>query len=269
MAYVVLPAYDDSAGTDALERARDAANRALALDSGNVLALTALAYTDALEYRNESAHRLFARAIAADSAFATAHFWRALLLLQQERLEEALAEVHRARSLEPASLVINTAVVQVLYDMRKYDDAERAGRSLLQLDSTFQLGIIDLAKVLIERGQSDEAIAMMLPTMNVAGVSRIEKSGVVAYALAKAGRVSDARRYLDSSVVVTDPGVARRGMIAAALDAIGEREKAIAMLRQAVEDHDLWLAHYIPAAPYDGLRKDRRVRDLFSKVSAR
>ena len=165
--------------------------------------------------------------------------------------------------------MINTAVVQVLYDMRKYDDAERAGRSLLQLDSTFQLGIIDLAKVLIERGQSDEAIAMMLPTMNVAGVSRIEKSGVVAYALAKAGRVSDARRYLDSSVVVTDPGVARRGMIAAALDAIGEREKAIAMLRQAVEDHDLWLAHYIPAAPYDGLRKDRRVRDLFSKVSAR
>ena len=269
MAYVVLPAYDDSAGSDALERAREAANRALALDSANVLALTALGYTDALEYRNESAHRLFARAIAADSAFATAHFWRALLLLQQERLDEALAEVHRARALEPASLVINTAVVQVLYDMRKYDEAEKAGRSLLQLDSTFQLGIIDLAKVLIERGRSDEAIAMMLPTMKVPGVSHIEKSGVVAYAMAKAGRVSDARRYLDSTVVVADRGVARRGMVAAALDAIGERERAIAMLRLAVEDHDLWLAHYIPAAPYDGLRKEPRVGDLFAKVSAR
>ena len=269
MAYVVLPAYDDSAGSDALQRARDAANRALALDSGNVLALTALAYTDGLEYRNESAHRLFARAIDADSAFATAHFWRALLLLQQERLDEALAEVHKARALEPASLVINTAVVQVLYDMRKYDEAERAGRSLLQLDSTFQLGIIDLAKVLIEKGRSDEAIAMILPTMNVPGVSRIEKSGVVAYAIAKAGRSSDARRYLDSTSLARDTRVARRGMVAAALDAIGEREQAIAMLRAAVDDHDLWLAHYIPAAPYDGLRRDPRVRDLFAKVSAR
>ena len=79
----------------------------------------------------------------------------------------------------------------------------------------------------------------------------------------------DARRYLDSTVVVADRSVARRGMVAAALDAIGERERAIAMLRLAIEDHDLWLAHYIPAAPYDGLRKDPRVRDLFAKVSAR
>jgi hypothetical protein len=159
--------------------------------------------------------------------------------------------------------------MQVLYDMRKYGDAEKEGRALLQLDSTFQLGIIDLAKVMIEQGRSDEAIAMMLPTMNVPGVSRVEKSGVVAYAMAKAGRASDARRYLDSTVVFADPGIARRGMVAAALDAIGERDKAVAVLRQAVEGHDLWLAHYIPAAPYDGLRKDPRVRDLFAKVSSR
>jgi hypothetical protein len=105
--------------------------------------------------------------------------------------------------------------------------------------------------------------------MNVPGVSRIEKSGVMAYALARKGRLSDARRYLDSTVADADPRVARRGMVAAALDAIGKREKAIEMLRLAVADHDLWLAHYIPAAPYDGLRSDPRVRGLFAKVSAR
>src|SRR5437868_5641951 len=55
-------------------------------------------------------------------------------------------------------------------------------------------------------------------------------------------RVSDAKRYLDSTGVVTAPGVARRGMVAAALDAMGAREQAIAVLRHAVDDHDLWLA---------------------------
>jgi tetratricopeptide (TPR) repeat protein len=189
--------------------------------------------------------------------------------LQQERLEEALEAVHRARSLEPASLVISTAVVQVLYDMRRYDEAERAGRAVLQLDSTFQLGIIDLAKVLIERGRAEEAIRMMLPTMDVPGVSRVEKQGVVGYALARAGRVAEARRYLDSTAAASAPGVTRRGMVAAALDAVGERERAVAMLHEAVADSDLWLAHYLPAAPYDGLRTDPRVRRLFARVSAR
>jgi hypothetical protein len=58
-------------------------------------------------------------------------------------------------------------------------------------------------------------------------------------------------------------------MVAAALDAAGERERAIEVLRAAIDDHDLWLAHYFTAAPYDALRKDRRVRDLFARVSSR
>lgn len=75
MAYVVLPAYDDIGNEDMLQRAGEAANRALALDSQNVQALTASAYSETLQYRNVSAEKYFARAIAADSSFATAHFW--------------------------------------------------------------------------------------------------------------------------------------------------------------------------------------------------
>ncbi|MGI9044877.1 MAG: protein kinase domain-containing protein [Gemmatimonadaceae bacterium] len=270
MAYVVLPAYDDNADTgDALDRARDAANRALALDSGNVLALTALGYTDALQYRNASSERLFKRAIAADSTFATAHFWYALLLLQQERHGEALSRVQRARALEPASLVINTAVTQVLYDMRRYDEAVKSGQAVLRLDSTFQLGIIDYAKVLIEQGKADAAVSMMLPTLDVPAVSHREKVAVTAYALARAGRTAEARSLLERSESQAGGQSSQRGMVAAAFDAIGEREKAIEVLREAVNDHDLWLAHYLSAAPYDGLRKDPRVASLFSTISRR
>jgi tetratricopeptide (TPR) repeat protein len=197
MAYVVMPAYDDINSDEMLDRAREAGNRALAIDSGNVLALTALAYTDALQYRNASAEKLFGRAIEIDSSFATAHFWRALLFLQQQRNDEALADILKARSLEPASLVINTGVTQVLYDMRRYDEAERSGRGVLALDSTFQLGIIDLAKVLIEKGKANEAIAMLSPIIDLPGLSHLEKAGAMAYALARAGRQRqshDARR---------------------------------------------------------------------------
>ncbi|MEO8194847.1 MAG: protein kinase [Gemmatimonadales bacterium] len=269
MAYVVMPAYDDIVNDEMLDRAREAANRALALDSGIVQALTALAYVDALQYRNTSAERLFRRAIATDSSFATAHFWHGLLLLQQQRNDEALAEVLRARSLEPASLVINTAVTQVLYDMRRYDAAEKSGRGVLQLDSTFQLGIVDLAKVLVEQGKANEALPMLVRILEVPGFSRSEKIGVTAYALARAGRTDEARALLRKVESQSGKRSSQRGMVAAALDATGERERAVEVLRAAVNDHDLWLAHYFSAAPYDGLRKDPRVRELFAAFSSR
>jgi serine/threonine-protein kinase len=269
MAYVVMPAYDDIDSDEMLERSREAGTRALALDSGNVLALTALGYADALQYRNRSADSLFRRAIALDPSFATAHFWHALLFLQQRRNDEALAEVLRARSLEPASLVINTAVTQVLYAMRRYEEAEKSGRAVLQLDSTFQLGIVDLARVLAEQGKAGEAVALVLPILDLPGLSHMEKAGVAGYALARAGRIDEARALLEKAGTQLRKGQAQRGMVAAALDAVGEREKAVEVLRSAVDGHDLWLAHYLAAAPYDNLRKDSRVRDMFAKVSAR
>jgi serine/threonine-protein kinase len=269
MAYVVMPAYEDIASDEMLSRAREAGNRALALDSGIVQAYTALAYADALQYRNATAERLFARAIAIDSGFATAHFWHGLLFLQQQRNDEALAQIINARSLEPASLVINTAVTQALYDMRRYDEAEKSGRGVLGLDPNFQLGIIDLARVLVEKGKANEAISMLLPILEVPGMSHLEKVGATAYAMARAGRVEDARSLLKKAESQPGARESQRGIIAAALEAVGEHEKAVETLRSAVNDHDLWLAHYFSAAPYDALRRDPRVKELFATVAAR
>jgi tetratricopeptide (TPR) repeat protein len=269
MAYTVMPAYDDNDSEEMLDRARDAAERALALDSTNAQALTSLGYTNALNYRNAIADSYFKRAIAADSTFATAHFWRGLLFLQQERNDEALREIQLARSLEPASLVINTAVTQVLYDMRRYEDAEKSGRNVLQLDPTLQLGVVDIAKVLIETGKANEAVSLLRPIIDVPGMSHLEKVSVLAYALARTGQKAEGRSLLQKTLASLDKRASRRGMAAAALDALGEREEAVRLLREAVEDHDLWLAHYLSAAPYDGLRKDPRVRELFSRVSSR
>lgn len=269
MAYTVLPAYDDIGNAGMFDRAREAAGRALALDSSNVQALTALGYVEALQYRNAISERLFKRAIAADSTFGTAHFWYGLLLLQQGRNEEALAAIQRARSLEPASLVINTAVTQVLYCMRRYDEGERSGRSVLQLDSTFQLGIVDLARVMVEQGKPTPAIEMMLPIIDLPGFSHLEKVGVAAYALARAGRMDEAKSMLKKAETPIARQSTQRGMVAAALDAVGEREKAIEILRKAVADHDLWLGHTLTGAPYDGLRKDSRASELFAMMSSR
>jgi hypothetical protein len=108
----------------------------------------------------------------------------------------------------------------------------------------------------------------MTPIVEVPGMSHLEKIGVLAYALARAGRKDEAKAMLSKAESTSGKKPTQRGLIAAALDAIGQREKAVEILRQAVDDHDLWLAHYLSAAPYDGLRKDSRVRDFFARMSA-
>ena len=78
---------------------------------------------------------------------------------------------------------------------------------------------------------------------------------------------AEAKALLDSAESKAG-AVSQRGMIAAAYEAVGAPERAVPILRTAVDGHDLWLAHYFTAAPYDQMRKDPRVADLFKKVSA-
>ena len=87
--------------------------------------------------------------------------------------------------------------------------------------------------------------------------------------MARAGRLDEARAILKKAESQAGGRQSQRGIIAAALDAVGEHERAVETLRAAVNDHDLWLAHYFSAAPYDGLRKDPRVRELFATVATR
>ncbi len=110
---------------------------------------------------------------------------------------------------------------------------------------------------------------MMMPILDVPGLRHSEKIGIIAYGLARAGRAREARQLLERAKPEPDKPQSQSGIIAAALDALGEREQAMEVLRAAVRDHDLWLGHYSGAAPYDALRKDPRVRDVFSIISAR
>jgi adenylate cyclase len=79
--------------------------RALALDPNNVRALTYLAikFREGLGLGDlQRADELVSRALALDPNFAEAHTGKAYVLLDQERLDEAMAEAERSHALDPA-----------------------------------------------------------------------------------------------------------------------------------------------------------------------
>ena len=92
--------------------ARAEAERALLIDPELGRAHTTLAVTLYSQGRDwDAAERAFLRAIELSPGDATVHHWYAIYLVARGENEKALAEIRRARALDPLSLVINAEVM--------------------------------------------------------------------------------------------------------------------------------------------------------------
>jgi tetratricopeptide (TPR) repeat protein len=266
MAYVVLPIYDDVSADLMNAEAVRAASHALKLDSALADAHAVLAYAHAVVFENAAAEVSFARALSLDSSFAQIHFWHALLLDHIGSVDGAILESQRARLLDQANLLILQGDALFRYSARRYAAADSAARTVLGLDSSFPMALLTRGGILIELGKVDEAIATLEPLSHQASLRSTQKLGMLAYAYARAGRVAQARATLGR--IPRDTLIAAAGMVAAALDALGERDSAVTIFRRAVADHDPWILSTGRSAPYDGLRKDPRLAALFAKIEA-
>ena len=91
---------------EALARATDAAERALAQDPSSPEAYAALGSVAAYQLRRATADALFGRAIALRPSFATAYQWRGTLLMSNGDRAGGLASLERASALDPRSLIV-------------------------------------------------------------------------------------------------------------------------------------------------------------------
>ena len=89
---------------------------------------------------------------------------------------------------------------------------------------------------------------------------------MLAYGYALAGRSRDARALLDTIRARSDGRLPPTGAIAAALDALGDHEAAVALLGEAIVRHDSWLETFSRSPRYDKLRKDPRVAAMLARL---
>jgi serine/threonine-protein kinase len=261
LATCVLPFYADDNTDSLIALTRAAAKRALDADSTLAEAWTAIAYANALEWKNADAERDFSRAIAADSTFAPARHWHGMALLHVGLLDSARREFARARELEPTSLVIQTAAGILELADRRFDEALAFLRQPLSLDSSYAIAQYVLGTTLVEAGQVPRAIATLEPLVGRPSVRPSEIRGELALAYARAGRVGDARRTIKD--LENQRGeLPPTGVVAAAVFAVGDRDRAIAALQAAVDQHDPWLINFGRSPRFDRLRSDSAGRRL-------
>jgi serine/threonine-protein kinase len=266
LSYAVLPVYSDGSADSMRAKAIEAAGRALAIDSTLPEAHAALAWANFSSWRFAQADAEFTKAISLDSTFATARFWNALRLFHSGHGDEASRELTRARELEPASLVINTGFLQLDYARRRYELADSEAQRVLAIDPGFPIALVGLARTKIEEGRGDTAIAILTHFPQPVGVRPSEVSGSLAYAYARTGQPTEARRMLAQIAAANGGQYPSTGIVAAALDLAGEHDQASQVMTRAILEHDGNLNWANRSAPFDRLRRYPELKQLFATM---
>ena len=195
---------------------------------------------------------------------ADAHAWFALWLVCQGRADEAVAEVQRARALDPVG-VSGSSVAWIFFQAHRYDDSIRESRSALALQPDNAGDLVGLGFALIARDKPGEAIPVLEKAVSLSNGSPAAM-GVLIRAYAHAGRRSDALRLLAELKRRKEAGYIPAAAFVNAYLGLGDNEQAFYWLEQAYKEQSNIL-QFLKSHPYfDPIRGDPRFTDLVRRV---
>jgi len=260
-AWLVLPFYSDTIpSSEAIPRARRAAEQALSLNPDLSEAHTSLAYALMVYYWDwQAAEREFRRAIELDPRYPTAHKWYSDLLQMLGRPDEALAEAQRAAELDPRSPNARTIVGIREWVLGRKHEALADVDSALVMDPTFPLALKYAASFSWLTGDTADFFTFRGRLAAVSSNRSVPVSALRA-AMAAGGRDSVLRVEADA------PG-ARLAPMDRALwhTQLGDLDAAFADLDQAVKERTVWLLS-IPRPVLAPLHADPRWAALLKRM---
>ncbi|MGZ8831919.1 MAG: protein kinase domain-containing protein [Thermoanaerobaculia bacterium] len=226
-----------AAPPDAFIRANAAARKAIEIDDTLPephAALGAIALYHDWDW--PKAERELRRALELNANFAHAH--RDYAWFQQIRghLDDAIAEMNRAKNLDPLSPMYPRELAWLYRSRGRIDDAIREGRNAVELDPNLGIGHRFLAQVCSERGLHDEAIAAAQRAVALQPVFRY----ALAYVYARAGRRSEAEKIL-AELEASKPAPIFGWGLAEAYTALGRNDDAFRWLEKGMEWRFSWM----------------------------
>jgi TolB-like protein/DNA-binding winged helix-turn-helix (wHTH) protein/Flp pilus assembly protein TadD len=256
--YSVLPP------EQAFAQASAAAARALAIDDSVGEAHASLAFAlDLYAWDWKSADVEFRRAIELNPSDATARQWYSWHLIMMGRTGQALAELQKAESLDPLSLIISADIADALCVAGQYDEAVRQSMKTLELDQNFAVGHFELGQALQQQRKYPQAIAEFQKAIELSGPSGAFESNL-AYAYATSGRQTDALSIAETLAArhEQDPSVAAD--IATIYVGLGDNDLAMMWLDRAYATR--FKASILRHPIFDPLRADPRFKDFLHRV---
>ena len=263
--YVLLAEYDLLPSQEILPKARQAANKALALDESLAEAHASLAAAKVdYEWDWRGAEQELRRATELNPGYATAHQWYAELLSEEGRHNEAVTEIKRAQELDPLSLIVNAIYGRILYIAGLTDPAIEQLRKTLQLDPNFSIAHYDLGRAYLRKGDRAQEIAEFKEAARLFSVS--EREAAVGYAYAMSGQRAEALAQLKKSADQSNGKYVTWYGVAFIYSGLGQRDQAFACLEKAYQQHDVRLRDIKHEPFFENLHQDPRFAQLVHRI---
>ena len=262
--YTLRSDYGFLASLEGYALAKGAVNLALKYDDSLAEAHTSLASIKAVtDWDWQGAENEYRRAIELNPNYATAHHWYGAQLILQGRMEQALQELKTAQQLDPLSLGINKDLAVAMIYARDYDRALQQCQKTLEIEPAFSVMSTYMGQIYELQQKYAEATAE-LEKAHAASPQDAEVAYGLAQAYALTGKKNEALKILSE---LNQPGSAVLPKEAAYLHSLlGDKERAVAILQKAADDHIMSVAELKMDPRLAELRKDPRAGEVLQKI---
>lgn len=251
--------------SDAMEKARAAANRAIQLDPTLAEAHTSLAFVLMhYDWKFAEAEKEFQLALQFDPSYATAHQWYAYDLMAMGRIQESLEENQKAQESDPLSLIIATDRGELLRYAGEDAKAVRQVNEVTTLDPSFPLAHNFLALTYAESGDRGRALEEAGRFLELAQ-GEMAPRFVRAFVAAKAGQRQLAKQILSH---LTQEAV-RTGScynVAEVYMALNDADHVFAWLQRGLNQREGSLILLRVDPTWRPLHSDSRFRALVKRI---
>ena len=249
---------------EANPQAKAAALKAVELDSALGEAHNSLAFVlDGFDWDLDSGGKEFRRAIELNPGYATAHHWYSWHLALLGRYDEAIAEMKKAESLDPLSLIINADLAELLVLSHSYDESIRQSRKTIEMDPNFAMAHNQLAQAYLQQHMYREAVVELQKAVQLSGGSPTCIANLArAYALS--GRRNEALTLLSDLKTSSTPGFSHASEIAAIYVSLGNMDAAMNWIEKGYAER--FNPGVLIRPGYDPLRSDPRFKNLVHSI---
>ena len=265
-AYVLLSSYGGGGPAGSLQKAQEAAERALELGGGLAEAHTVLgAVRTDRDWDWLGAETEYRQALQLNPSYPTARHWYSLHLSRLGRTEEAEVEIQRAHALDPLSTIISTDAAETAYWARKQNEALKRVDAVLSTDPYFAEAHLVKGKIYEQQGSYEQALAEFKIALALfGGGPNVEALRGHALALAGASEqaLEIARQLEAASVHSYVSGVD----IAAIYCGLRQPDVAMRWFNRAYLNRDKGMNMVGIDPMFDGCRADHRFQELIRKL---
>jgi DNA-binding winged helix-turn-helix (wHTH) protein/Tfp pilus assembly protein PilF len=267
-AYILAGSYGNSflSPQTAMPKAKDAAQKALALNSNSAEAHTSLAYIKLIyDWDWTGAESEFRRAMELNPNYINAHHWYSHELMAEGRVQESHQQSEQALYIEPTNVLMNEHMAWHHMMAREYDRSIPQALKTIELDPNFVQAHRVLALDYFYTGRFKEACAEFEKGVTLSHEDPIARA-YLARCYALSHRQADARRILDTLVKASVERYISAAEIAAVYAALKDDNGSIEWLNKACSEHASSLIYLNIDPVYDHMRRDPRFQKIVTCV---